>query len=420
MGNNFKSYANSFQTVINLSLERIESMLEFLGNPQDSLKFIHVAGTNGKGSVCAYLQSVLTISNKKCGKYISPNMLKVNERISVDGKDISDSDLARILDMCEIAVEKTEKKVGQTPSQFEIWTAMAMLYFKEQGCDIVVLETGLGGRFDATNAVKTTVMSIITRIDKDHTAYLGDTLPQIAFEKAGIIKKNTCGDKNITVALYQPETAEVFEKACKEKDNELVFAQQPVTKSFENIYEIFDYEGITDIKSGIGGIHQIENAALAITALLKLGIDKEIIKKGIKTAKNPGRFDIAEEKTIIDGAHNPNGAAALKASLDRYFGNCEKIYLMGAMADKDVMAVLKCIGDKNSEFYFVRVKDNARAETAENLAKMATENGFKATAFDDIKTAYTIAKSTEKIVVVCGSLYLYKDFYETFPEVFNK
>ena len=420
MGEKFKSYANSFQTVINLSLERIEAMLEFLGNPQDDLKFIHVAGTNGKGSVCAYLQNVLTLSGKKCGKYISPNMLKVNERVSIDGVDISDGDLSRILDMCEKAAEKTEKSVGVPPSQFEIWTAAAMVYFREQKCDIVVLETGLGGRFDATNAVKTTVMSVITRIDKDHTDYLGDTLQKIAFEKAGIIKKNPQNGKNITVALYQPETEEVFKTVCNEKENELVFASKPKIKGFEDIYEIFDYKDIPDIKSGIGGVHQVENAVLAIEALLLLGVDKEIIKKGVAAAKNPGRFDLAAENTIVDGAHNPNGAGALKSSLDRYFPEREKIYLMGAMADKDITSVLKCIGDKKSEFYFVRVKDNARAETAENLAKKAENCGFAATAFDDIKNAYTAAKATGKLVVVCGSLYLYKDFYEAFPEVFKK
>lgn len=420
MGEKFKSYANSFQTVIDLSLDRIETMLGFLGNPQNDLKFIHVAGTNGKGSVCAYLQNALTASGKKCGKYISPNMLKVNERISIDGNDISDADLDRVLKMCETASGQTEKTLGKQPSQFEIWTAAAMVYFKEQKCDIVVLETGLGGRFDATNAVKTTLMSVITRIDKDHTDYLGDTLPKIAFEKAGIIKKNSENGKNVTVALYQPETAEVFETVCNEKDNKLVFVSEAKIKGFEDIYEIFDYKNITDIKSGIGGVHQVENAALATEALLQLGVDAKYIKEGIASAKNPGRFDLAAENTIIDGAHNPNGAEALKSSLDRYFTNAEKIYLMGAMADKDITSVLKCVGDSKSEFYFVQVKDNARAETAENLAKKAENCGFEATAFDDIKTAYNTAKNTDKLVVVCGSLYLYKDFYEAFPEVFKK
>ena len=296
---------------------------------------------------------------------------------------------------------------------------MAMVYFKEQKCDIVVLETGLGGRFDATNIVKTTIMSVITRIDKDHIEYLGDTLEKIAFEKAGIIKKNIFGEKNVTIALNQPETTQVLKQVCNKTENTLVFAKKPQQCGFEDVYEIFNYEDIKNIKSGIGGIHQIENAAIAISALLYMGIDKEIIKKGIGEAKNPGRFEKPCKKLIIDGAHNPGGAKALKSSLDRYFKSEEKIYIMGAMADKDIVSVLKSLGDDKSEFYFVSVKDNARAQTAVNLEKTAKNEGFKATAFADIKDAYMAAKNADKLIVVCGSLYLYKDFYETFPEVFK-
>ena len=176
MDNNFKKFANSFQAVARLRLEGISCLMKYLGNPQNNLKFIHIAGTNGKGSVCNFLQCIYTDAGYRTGRYTSPNLVSVCERISVDGVLISDEDINRILSTVEDAARKVETELGDLPTQFEIWTAAAFCYFKEQNCDMVILETGLGGTRDATNVIAAPVCSVITSIDIDHTEYLGDRL----------------------------------------------------------------------------------------------------------------------------------------------------------------------------------------------------------------------------------------------------
>lgn len=187
----FKGYANSFQAIARLGLENIGCLLAHLGNPQDKLRFVHIAGTNGKGSVAAFLSAMLTHAGYRIGSYISPNMLRVNERISIDGTEVTDEAMKRLFTVVETACKAAEADTGVYPTQFEIWTAMAFCYFAEQDCDYVVLETGLGGQRDATNIVTTTALSVITHIALDHMQYLGDTIAQIAAEKAGIIKRGS-------------------------------------------------------------------------------------------------------------------------------------------------------------------------------------------------------------------------------------
>ena len=191
MSSDFKKFANSFQAVARLKLEGITCLMKHLGNPQDDLKFIHIAGTNGKGSVCNFLQNIFSDAGYRTGRYTSPNLISVCERISVDGELISQVDIDRIMKVVENAAKAVEVEIGDFPTQFEIWTAAAFCYFKEQKCDIVILETGLGGVRDATNVIKPPVAAVITTIDVDHVEYLGNSLTGIAEAKAGIIK-NGC------------------------------------------------------------------------------------------------------------------------------------------------------------------------------------------------------------------------------------
>ena len=409
--NEFVRYANSFQTVINLGLERILALLECVDHPQKKLQVIHVAGTNGKGSVCSFLQSILTKSGKKTGKYISPNMLRVNERISIDGVEIPDEDLERLLLKIEGYLPEVKEKTGEIPSQFEVWTAVAFCYFLEQNCDIVVLETGLGGRFDATNVVEKPLCTVITRIAIDHVSYLGDILSKIAFEKAGIIKETVP-----LVTLPQDISAmTVLKEVAKEKHAPLLVTSAPKEHTPDGCCEVFSYQNIQGLVCGISGYHQIENACLAVEAALFVGISEPDIKAGLKAARHIGRLESFDENILFDGAHNLNGMLALKTSLERYYPNQDKIFISAFMRDKDIKSSLSVFSGE--EFYFTTVKNNERAETPEKLFRIGEEAGVKGKVFSSLEDALFAAKNKKKLIVVCGSLYLYQDLYEILPKV---
>ncbi len=406
MKKDFLSYANSNQTVIKLGLDKIKLLLEYLGNPHKEMKYIHIAGTNGKGSVSAFITETLIKKGLKVGRYISPNMKKVNERVSVNNVDISDDDMEKILFEIEENALLVEEKLNDKVSQFEIWTAMGFMYFKAKKCDIVVLETGLGGRFDATNVIEENVMSIITKIDLDHTQYLGDTKEKVAFEKCGIIKENAV----VVTTRQNSDVLHVIEENARKKNNKVIVTEAFCEKGFDKIYEIFDYKDICDIKLSLGGFHQIENALVAIEALLYLGVDKETIKYGLSHAKNPGRLEYLRENphVIFDGSHNPDGIRALKKSVDRYFGNRYKIYVMASMRDKEIGESFSVLKDENSDFCFVEVKNNERSRTPQEMKKEAEKCGIEGLCFDSVKDAVEFAKDKNAVVIVCGSLYLYE------------
>ena len=401
----FVSYANSFQTVINLGLERISALLNCVGNPQDQLSVIHVAGTNGKGSVCAFLQTTLTKAGKKTGKFISPNMIRVNERISVDGVEISDENLNRLLRKIEGYLLQVKETTGEIPSQFEVWTAVAFCYFLEQNCDIVVLETGLGGRFDATNVVKKPLCTVVNRIAIDHVAYLGDSLAKIAYEKAGIIKEGV----PLVTLMQNKEAMDVLRQVAKEKNAPVSVTHTPEIGIPENCCEVFSYGNLKNLICGISGYHQVENASLAIETLLQFGVDEKNIREGLKEARHIGRLEQVSDNILFDGAHNLNGMLALKNSLDRYYPEKEKIFVSAFMKDKDIQESLAVFSGET--FYFTAVSGNERSETPENLCKIAEKSHVFATAFPDLESALSVAKLTEKLIVICGSLYLYQDLH---------
>ena len=408
--NDFKTYANSFQAVTIPGLERISRLLDYFGHPESRLKFIHVAGTNGKGSTCANIAAILEEAGYTVGKYISPNLIKVNERISINGTDVSDDDLSRILSMIEPVSEQVEKELMLPPTQFEIWTAAAFIYFKEKNCDYVVLEVGLGGEFDATNVITSNELAIITRLGIDHTGYLGNTIADIARAKAGIIKERSRTGEVITV-MQEPEAMEILKSTAEKKGCTLSVAT-PVALYPVGVRECFSVAGYDRLLTGISGYHQIENAALAVLAAKALGINEGAIRRGIARAKNPARFEVIRKKptVIYDGGHNENGIAALNASLERYFGKCEKTVVFACMRDKEIADSLKMLAENGAEFVYTTVEDNPRAATAAELAEKAAALGYPGAHFDKIEDAYKYALSKERLTVVCGSLYLYKDF----------
>lgn len=429
MSNNFNKFANSFQAIARLRLEGISCLMKHLGNPQNNLKFIHIAGTNGKGSVCNFLQCIFSDAGFRTGRYTSPNLVSVCERISVDGVLIPDEDINRILSVVEDAARKVKDETGDLPTQFEIWTAAAFCYFKEQKCDMVILETGLGGTRDATNVIPPPVASVITSIDIDHTEYLGNTIEQIAGEKAGIIKAPDDRGVGLTVsAPQQPEAEKVLARVCGEQNNRLIFANQPVSKNTVYFHEIFDYTAsdgkvFENTECGIPGFYQPQNAAVAIETAHALKIHEKHIKSGIKAAKNPGRFEILSRDPIViyDGAHNKNGMTALAKCLNRYFPIWQgAVFIMAFMGDKDISGELEILKNcgllDNSEIFAVKVKNNPRAAETSTVCEYAKDLGIDATPYPDLKSAYTDALASGKPVILCGSLYLYKDLDEVLKE----
>ena len=356
---------------IDLSLNRIKKALEMLNNPQDTLKYIHVAGTNGKGSVCAMLESILREAGCKTGLYTSPHIWEYTERIKVNGNDISKERFAQYTEkICSLGVHLTE---------FEILTVIAFLYFKDENVDIVVLETGLGGRLDATNVIKSNLCAIITQIDLDHTERLGNTKEEIAQEKAGIIKPDC---PVITSMGY-----EAIRDKADECDSMFILTSPYVNP---------DYSEALALK----GQHQIENLALVITAIEYLfkDITTETIKSGLKKVKHPCRFEYRKDKNlIIDASHNPNGITALRNNLDLYFPAEKRRFVFGALKTKDYEKMMDILFREGDEIY-LNGFDYPNACTFEELISKCKYSA-KRYSNQSILTK-------DKLNIICGSFYM--------------
>ena len=398
---------HDFHNVIRLGLERIEMMLELLDRPDRKLKFVHVAGTNGKGSTCAFIESALICEGKKVGKFTSPNLVSVNERICVGGKDISDSDLERVLGRAESCADEVEKVRGERPTQFEIWCAAAMLYFAEENCDIVVLEVGLGGEFDATNIIESCEVAVICRIEYDHMGYLGNTLREIAKAKCGIIKENI-STKTVVTGTQCDEAMALIRESGDKFGHRLVCANVPSPANHSGIYEHFTYKGDT-FPLSLGGTYQLENAATSVLALEALGVSDESVKYGLTHAKHRARFEEIDKGTIFDGGHNPDGIRALVSSAKRYFDSKKIRIIYACMADKDIKNVLLQLKEIAHEFVFTTVSDNPRAMTPEALCNFAKDECLiEGKCFDNLDAARKSATDAD-VTIICGSLYLYGD-----------
>ncbi len=362
---------------INLGLDRISAILELLGNPQDELKFIHVAGTNGKGSVCAIIENILRKSGRKTGLYTSPHIFEYTERIKISGQDIPQEKFAELVfEICSLA-----DKHNIHLTEFEILTAMAFKYFAEQNCDVVVLETGLGGRFDATNVIKSNLCSIITHIDLDHTERLGNTKDKIAFEKAGIIKAGC--------PVFTSEGYEAIRDAADEKDSLLV-----MVAPFEDTSEL-----------SLKGTCQQENLSLALAAVRYLfpDITQDIIIEGLRSVKHPCRFQVFEDKKlIIDACHNPNGALALRDSLELYYPNTKRRFVFGCLKNKDYPKMMQVLFTQGDEIYFYHF-NNKNSCSIEDLQKVCELPSKKFTSLEDL---FKNNPQNDVWTIICGSFYM--------------
>lgn len=382
-------------------LERIENLLDKLGNPQDKLPSIHIAGTNGKGSVSVMIASILKSAGYKVGIFTSPYIIDFRERITVNGEFISKADLCRLAEK----VRKTEIAV----TEFEFITAVGFLYFAEQECDIVVAETGLGGRLDATNTLTNVLCSVITKIGIDHSAILGDTIEKIAEEKCGIIKKN----KTVTVASQTASALRVIKK--HNPDTIIPLKPQVISSNLKG--DTFIYKG-EEYNVSLAGEFQVENSTAAIEAVKACGLNVENshIKEGLLNAFIPARMEILSKEPLIilDGAHNPDGAKVL-ADFMRVKGN-ENTAIIGVMQDKNYDTVLKETLKYCNSVVCVTPSDMPRALSGEMLKEAADNYCRDVTVAKSLEDAVNIAKSKScgNPIFIYGSLYLASNIRKLF------
>lgn len=373
------------------------AMLEKLGEPQQNLPFVHIAGTNGKGSVSAFLSSILRKAGKKTGTFTSPHLVDFCERITVDGQMIPKDVVTRLGNML-LSVD-----FGVTPTMFDYCLVMAVLYFKEEGCDIAVMETGLGGRLDSTNALGTPVVSIITKIGFDHMAILGDTLSQIASEKAGIIKP----DSYVVLERQEPEAKKVLLDAAE--GNAYIMLTDA------------DVEEASRYPMRLLGVHQWENAAAAKKAAEYLLKDesqkKKYIEEGIKAARWPGRMEVLSEEPflLVDGAHNGHGVSALYESLTYLYPDEKFHFIMGVLADKDYENMVQKLLPVAEDFVTV-TPESSRALQGRKLAEFIQSEGIPAVSAKSAKEALSIWKKQTGKTVLFGSLYFIGEIKALFSE----
>ncbi len=393
-------------------LERIKSLLRLLGDPQYKLRAVHVAGTNGKGSVCRMLESILCAAGYKTGLFTSPYITVPHECIRAGGRDISEDEFDRLCGR----ICRAEQKMNDGPTEFEALTAMAFLYFAECGCETVIIETGMGGRIDATNVIKEPLLSIITGVESDHTEYLGSTIGEIAGEKAGIIKPR----RPVVFGGYDPEALGVIRAECERQSAslELVDYERLNVRRMTLGGTEFDFGGLKNLNIPLLGAYQPRNAAVALTAAefisgMGCKISEEALRSGLGSVKWRGRFELlaADPIVIYDGAHNLQGMTAAVESIKMYFSG-KAVLLMGVMRDKDYENMAKIIAPYVKEAFTV-TPDNPRSLPADRLAACFEELGVSAVPCGSVKDglplALDAAKGDKLPLVILGSLYFYKD-----------
>ena len=411
-------------TFCKLGLERIATLCEKLGNPQDELKFIHVAGTNGKGSVCTMLDSILRAAGYKTGLYTSPYIKTFNERMRVNGENIVDDELAELTTMIRPIADAMEEK----PTEFELITAIAFEYFRRHHCDVVILEVGLGGRLDSTNIIKDSLLSIITGIDFDHTQLLGNTLQKIAAEKAGIIKDGCpCiyGGRKSSVGRIISMVA-----AQRKAPLYSVDRRKFNLKSMTLEGTCFDFGDYTDLKLSLLGCHQLQNVQTVLTAIEVLAsrgifVSEKALRQGLETATWPARFEkLSDEPLVIyDGAHNPQGIGALIESLQTYFPDQKVNVISGVMGDKDYDEMVGKLKPVTETAFVVTPPDNPRSLKASEYASVFLNHKIPVIPYDNLRRAvYEALDHSRKngLPLIClGSLYLYKPLSDEIKQALN-
>ena len=386
------------------SLDAMKFFMEEFGNPHKKTKFIHIAGTNGKGSVCEMINNILVNAGYKVGKYISPHLVRYNERITVNNEEITDKEMSDILEEISKKVEIYNKEDDIPVKEFEVITTLALIYYARQKCDFVVLETGLGGLYDCTN-IANGLISIITNIGLDHVDILGKTIEEITMQKAGIIKPN-----NDVIECYQDKVTDIIKKECEKKNSKLHIINPEDVENyvFDEEYQKIDYKKYKNIKINLKGKCQIYNAAIALECVEILRnkgyqIKEEAVRKGLSTVIHKARFETIKEnpKIIFDGGHNENAINNLTNTINMYYPDKEKVYIVSLLKTKDYRKVIEIITkDKEGIFFFTTGNDKDRYVNKEDLyneaKKYLTKNIYK----EELKNAINIAETKYKDEII--------------------
>lgn len=395
---------------IELGLDRIKKVLELFNNPQESLKIIHIAGTNGKGSTCAMLAELLKNVGLNVGLYTSPHILSYCERIRINDKNIEEDDLSELI----FKIEKVSKSNNTHLTEFELLTVAAFLYFKEKNADVVILETGLGGRFDATNIVTKPILSIITSISIDHKDRLGDTIDKIAFEKAGIIKENVplvVSENNLGFNVIQSIASKKHAPMILNENNiKLIF------KNNQNFVKINDKE---ECLFNLFGLWQTENLNLVLNAfdylsnnLLKtINFDKQqVLNNSLKNVKWDYRFQFLNNHVILDGAHNLDAAIKLRKSLDFYFKNKKIQFIYGSLNTKEYEKIVKVLFNKKDDVFLYDFNCQNAVKTSD-LEKIINKP-IKILNKSEVLNIVHNETKNKKLTIVCGSFYMLGEIFE--------
>jgi len=419
----FADYERAPRSSLVFDLRRIEALLARLGNPQEKAKSVHIAGTKGKGSTAAMIASILTQAGYRTGLYTSPHLLSFTERIQVDGRPVTEGAFGRLVEVLKPEVEAVNKSstLGELTT-FELLTALAFTYFETRKVDYQVLETGLGGRLDATNVVKPEVC-VITSISFDHMDVLGDTLTQIAIEKAGIIKSGSV----VVCSLQSPESMKVIEEICRERGARLVSIGDEVNwhqKDFSSEGQSFQLTGITgkyELNIPLLGEHQLENAATAVVTtevLAELGtkISPQSIITGLGQVNWPGRLQVLQQEpwVVVDGAHNADSARRLAEALERYFDFDQLILIFGASADKNIAGMVAELAPTSSTVIVTR-SQHPRAVEPARLAGEFSKGGITPIVTENVTSAVELAldrATPGDLICATGSLFIVAEVME--------
>lgn len=373
-----KYFENFYRGNKNPSLNSMKYFLNEYGNFQDEMKFIHIAGTNGKGSCVEMISNILSCEGYKVGKFLSPHLIKYNERISINGKLITDLEMSNLIEELEPKIEEYNKS-HEALSLFELESLMAFIYFYRNKVDFVVLETGLGGLFDGTNIIKSPLVSVITSIGFDHMHILGNTLPEIASQKAGIIKENS----NTVFFKQSQDVNDVFINTCIQKNNKLhLVSEEDISNySYDNELQYFDFKNIKQIELILKGKKQIQNASICIECiniLNELGykVSEDSIKKGLKTVVHKARMETINKNPLIifDGAHNEPAIQNLQDMISMYYKNIKRTYIISILKRKDYEKMIKLLlNDENADFIFTSGNDDQRYASSKDLYDIAVK-----------------------------------------------
>lgn len=414
MGKNFQEAINILNKngkfYIELGLKRIEQILKLFNNPQDDLKIIHIAGTNGKGSTCAMIAELLINVGLNVGLYTSPHILSYCERIKINNNNIEENALSELI----FQIEKVSKENKIHLTEFEILTVAAFLYFKKENVDVVVLETGLGGRFDATNVVKNPILTIITSISIDHKDRLGNTIDKIAFEKAGIIKK----DIPVVVSKYN-QGFEVIKNLAAQKHAQIIFNENDIKLSFKNDKNYVKINSNEEFEFNLLGLWQAENLNLVLNAFsyFKDNLLKNInynqntvLKNSLKNVKWDYRFQFINSHVILDGAHNVDAAIKLRKSLDFYFKDKKIQFIYGSLNTKEYEKIVDVLFNKNDDVFLYDFNCQNAVKTCdlERLINRPIRTINRA----DVLNIVDNEPKDEILTVICGSFYMLGEIFE--------